>query len=200
MDKKQFVSRLKQVKEQHNLKQREMYEAMGCSQAAYSSYENPNNNKFPSLEHLYNLSQKFNISIDWLLGIETGSKEQNSYYTLADIIHGLFWMDKFRNIKIDSYNQRVPLNYDEDYEMDIYYLSFFKDNEIDNELNDFLKEWKEAKEFCQGKSVGNTMLSLWKKDTIEKAKDKRFVFTEANKNPKLVPIPYGVEDEGLPFN
>lgn len=199
MDKQQFVSRLKQIKEQHNLKQREMYEAMGCSQAAYSSYENPNNNKFPSLEHLYNLSLKFNISIDWLLGIETHTKRQNSYCTLADMIHGLFWMDKFRNIKIDSYEQRFVLD-DKAYEIDIYYLSFFQDDKIDYELNDFLKEWKEAKEFCQGKPVGNTMLSLWKKDTLERAKNKRFVFEESNKNPELVPISYDVEDEGLPFN
>ncbi len=56
IDKKILASRLKELREKNNLKQRDMYEAMQCSQSAYSSYENPDSVKFPSVENLYNLS------------------------------------------------------------------------------------------------------------------------------------------------
>lgn len=85
-----------------------MYEAMQCSQSAYSSYENPDSAKFPSAENLYNLSQHFNVSIDWLLGNEVTEKDHCNF-TLADVIKCLFWMDSHVNLKIEWIQNGIQL-------------------------------------------------------------------------------------------
>lgn len=172
MDKKIFVSRLKELKEKMNLKQRDMYEAMQCSQSAYSTYENPDNNKFPSAENLYNLSQRFHVSIDWLLGNEASTKN-NKDITLADIIKCLFWIDDRVELYINQHENgiQMPASFYEvpDYFIDSYEICFPEYLNNDIELNDFLKEWKEIKEFCKGKSIGGNMYELWKNDILKKA-------------------------------
>lgn len=174
IDKKILASRLKELREKNNLKQRDMYEAMQCSQSAYSSYENPDSVKFPSAENLFNLSQRFNVSIDWLLGNEV-SKKNNEDLTLADIIRCLFWIDERIDISIvqneDEQIYKFTSEDDRPDSTDLCELFFPDCCERSFELNSFLKEWKETKEFCNGKSIGRTMYSLWKNDTLKKARE-----------------------------
>lgn len=174
MDKKILVSRLKELREKNNLKQRDMYEAMQCSQSAYSSYENPDSVKFPSVENLYNLSQRFNVSIDWLLGNEI-SKKDDSDFTLADVIKCLFWIDSHVELKIEWIQNGIQLparwgDVPGDF-VDGYYIYFpqYLGHEI--ELNDLLKDWKEVKGFCDGKDIGKNMYDLWKRDVLKKASE-----------------------------
>lgn len=173
MDKKLFVSRLKELREKNNLKQRDMYEAMQCSQSAYSSYENPDSVKFPSAENLYNLSQHFNVSIDWLLGNDVEEKKHDNS-TLADVIRQLFWIDNQVELKIECIQNSIQLQggWESTGEfIDGYYIYFpqYLGHEI--ELNDFLKDWKDVKGFCDGKDIGKNMYDLWKKDVLKKASE-----------------------------
>ncbi len=172
MDKKILVSRLKELREKNNLKQRDMYEAMQCSQSAYSSYENPDSVKFPSAENLYNLSQRFNVSIDWLLGNEVSKKDKKDL-TLADIIRCLFWIDEKIDMEIKYHEYELPVEIGQPLRENVktYELCFPDYCEVGTELNDFLEEWKETKLFCAGKSIGKTMYDLWKNDILKKAKE-----------------------------
>lgn len=81
-DKHVLVKNLKQFRKERNLKQKDVYEAMGCSQAAYSNYENENSKRLPSVENLINLSEAFGISIDDILGTNIQTRK-----TAADIIN-----------------------------------------------------------------------------------------------------------------
>lgn len=81
-DKCILVKNLKQFRKDRNLKQKDVYEAMGCSQAAYSNYENENSKRLPSVENLINLSEAFGISIDDILGTNIQTRK-----TAADIIN-----------------------------------------------------------------------------------------------------------------
>lgn len=151
-----------------------MYEAMQCSQSAYSSYENPDSVKFPSAENLFNLSQRFNVSIDWLLGNEI-SKRNDDDFTLADVIRCLFWIDSHVELKIEWIQNGIQLpgrwmDVPGDF-IDGYYIYFpqYLGHEI--ELNDLLKDWKDVKGFCDGKEIGKNMYDLWKRDVLRKASE-----------------------------
>ncbi len=172
MDKKILASRLKELREKNNLKQRDMYEAMQCSQSAYSSYENPDSVKFPSAENLFNLSQHFNVSIDWLLGNEISKKSDNDF-TLADVIRCLFWIDSHVELKIEWIQNAIqlPRGWEGTEFIDGYYIYFpqYLGHEI--ELNDFLNDWMDVKRFCDGKDIGKSMYDLWKKDVLKKASE-----------------------------
>ena len=59
--------RLKDLREDHDLKQSEIAEFLGIQQTVYSRYERGFQN-IP-LEHLIKLSEKYNVSTDYILGL-----------------------------------------------------------------------------------------------------------------------------------
>lgn len=59
--------RLKDLREDHDLKQSEIAEFLGIQQTVYSRYERGFQN-IP-LEHLMKLAEKYNVSTDYILGI-----------------------------------------------------------------------------------------------------------------------------------
>lgn len=197
-NKKKLVDRLKQFREKNNLIQKDMYEAMQCSQAAYSSYESVKSDKAPSLEMLLNLREKYNISIDWLLENENTRKanEDKKLKTIGDIIECLFLIEDATHTKIKYVEEERMAQgfegYPREYDFMMYGLFFDTHPFYDEYLNDFMKEWGEIREFCKGKDIGTTVYDLWKKDTVQKNKDKKT-------NYSFQDIPDGVEDEGLPF-
>lgn len=188
-----LVERLKQFRENNNLKQKDMYEAMQCSQAAYSSYESVKSDKTPSVEMLLNLHEIYDISIDWLLGTDDSEtiNKNNELKTMGDIVETLFLIEDATETSISSKKENRYDEYDTDYDeprpyvFTLYGLCFERNIYYGEYLNEFMKEWSEIKEFCKGKEIGTTMYELWKKDIIQKNKNKKM-------NPYL--------DRPLPFN
>lgn len=62
-----FHTRLKQLRQKHNLTQSELADILGLKPTAISNYEAGRNE--PSFEKLIALSKYFDISCDYLLGI-----------------------------------------------------------------------------------------------------------------------------------
>ena len=60
------MKNLKEVRMRNKLTQAEMAKILNISQPVYSRWENSTFE--PSLKHLINISQKFNVSVDYLLG------------------------------------------------------------------------------------------------------------------------------------
>lgn len=90
-----FGSRLRKLRELHNLSQEEMGRRVGRSKPVISNYEN--NLKYPSLDILTNIAALYNVSLDYLVGID--KKEMVSIDGLSDsekeIIHSILL--EFRN-------------------------------------------------------------------------------------------------------
>lgn len=61
-----FGQRLAAIREALELKQSNIGDALGCSNGAYSLYER--NKRQPPLSVLFNLCEKFGVSIDYLIG------------------------------------------------------------------------------------------------------------------------------------
>ena len=63
-----FGLRIRQLRESRNMSQEELGRRVGRSKPVISNYEN--NIKFPPLEVLISISNVFNVSLDYLVGIE----------------------------------------------------------------------------------------------------------------------------------
>lgn len=62
-----YFRRLKDLREDHDLKQSQIAEILGIQQTVYSRYERGFQN-IP-LEHLIKLSETYNVSTDYILGL-----------------------------------------------------------------------------------------------------------------------------------
>lgn len=69
-----YLKRLKDLREDHDLKQTNIAEYLGIQQTVYSRYERGFQNL--PLEHLILLSKKYNVSTDYILGL-TNKPERN---------------------------------------------------------------------------------------------------------------------------
>lgn len=67
-----FSERLKSLRLELNMTQKEFAERIGVTAAALSAYEN--NQKNPSIAVAKRISEKFNISLDWLCGLNEQKK------------------------------------------------------------------------------------------------------------------------------
>jgi transcriptional regulator with XRE-family HTH domain len=205
-NKEKLVERLKQFREENNLKQKDMYEAMQCSQAAYSSYESVKSDKTPSIDMLLNLNAKYNISIDWILGIDIEKKEKKAK-TVSDLLDCLFYIGDNTEMVILQHEitgMMMMNEYPQEHRQKINGIFF---NQIDklvirtwsgkigNYLGSLLGEWKQVKSFCDGKDVGSKMYELWKKDVLEK--NKTYYISEIDQ--AFYAPDFSDDDEELPF-
>ncbi|MFD2131659.1 helix-turn-helix domain-containing protein [Pseudogracilibacillus auburnensis] len=78
-----FRERLKDLRDELNLDQKEMGEKLNLSASAYGYYEQGRNE--PSLQTLIKIAQTFNVTTDYLLGL-TNTRETSVYYKMSDKI------------------------------------------------------------------------------------------------------------------
>ncbi len=71
-----FGNRLKTLRENHNLSQKEFANILNIANSTLSQYES--DKRVPSDEVKLQIAKYFNVTTDYLLGNETKNKEQNS--------------------------------------------------------------------------------------------------------------------------
>jgi len=80
------ISKIKGLREELDLNQKQVAEALGLDNTLYNKYEN-NYNTIP-LVHLNNLCNLFNISIDYILSLNTIKQYNNSQKIVDNMICG----------------------------------------------------------------------------------------------------------------
>lgn len=78
---KKIGEKIRYLRTENKINQKELIQILGISHASLSAYEN--GNKLPSLDVLIKITQYFNVSLDWLCGLEN----QASFCTGADLIN-----------------------------------------------------------------------------------------------------------------
>ena len=68
----QTSARLRAIRKENKLTQREFADLFGISQSSYSAYEN--GSTIPTLEFLIKVAQKYKISMDYLTGLSVDRK------------------------------------------------------------------------------------------------------------------------------
>ncbi len=86
LKKETFIKNISEITK--GMKQKEIAAIMGCTEGTMSKYLNPDKKDFPPVDKLYNLSQHFNVSIDWLIGVK---KKKNTGQKLSarEICHSI---------------------------------------------------------------------------------------------------------------
>jgi len=77
-----FIKNLSEITK--GMKQKEIAVIMGCTEGTISKYLNPDKKDFPPVDKLYNITEHFNVSIDWLVGVRPQQKK-SSQLSLKDI-------------------------------------------------------------------------------------------------------------------
>lgn len=67
------IIRLKELRKREKMSQAEFASAIGMAQQQYSRYET--GEREPQLKHIRRICSIFNVSSDWLLGIEKKKEE-----------------------------------------------------------------------------------------------------------------------------
>ncbi len=93
----EFKNRLKELRKQKGLTQEQLAKRLWVTKSTISAYEA--GNKFPSLDMLIKLSYTFNISTDYLLGVDKRQYLDISDLTISqtEILNKL--ISEFKSIK-----------------------------------------------------------------------------------------------------
>lgn len=78
-----FSKRLKELRINEELTQKELAETLNVSTVSISSYET--GAKTPSFDMVLNIAQKYNVSIDWLCGLSNNMKPNNNITTYKEL-------------------------------------------------------------------------------------------------------------------
>ena len=70
---KTYTERLRELREDNDLKQKQIADILGTTQQVYSRYEN-GLNQIP-IHHLVTLSNFYNVSVDYILGLTDNPKQ-----------------------------------------------------------------------------------------------------------------------------
>lgn len=152
-----FSIRLKSIRNEMDLSQRDFAEKVGCTAATLSAYEN--NTKNPSLEIVKNIAEKCNISIDWLCGLSDNKYINREFVTFSDAINMFFELERVNQLYISpEMMSDVALN-------DSAIINFRND-----EMKSFIKEWIKMKELHDSNSIDDDVYNLWKEKTLLKYK------------------------------
>lgn len=100
--------RIKDLREDNHYKQRQVADYLGISQQAYSYYE-LDKRELPS-RHVVNLAKLYNVSSDYILGIEPG--QVGSYDLSSKFIKDITLKDVIINLeKLNSSNRQEMVKY-----------------------------------------------------------------------------------------
>lgn len=100
--------RIKDLREDNHYKQRQVADYLGISQQAYSYYE-LNKRELPS-RHVVNLAKLYNVSSDYILGMEPG--HIGSYDLNAKFIKDITLKDIIINLeKLNTSNRQEIIKY-----------------------------------------------------------------------------------------
>lgn len=140
-----FADRLKLLRNNLNITQKEFAEKIGITAAALSSYEN--NLKNPSIAVAKRIAETFNVSIDWLCGLSEREKNDDSVETYADVIKLILKLTDNENLKTMIFT--VPNE-------NAAFWGF--DNSV---LHKFFVDWEKIKSIYDQKVIDIDMYQPW---------------------------------------
>ena len=83
-----FATRLKEIRNDNHMTQKEFAQKIGVTPAALSAYEN--NQKNPSVAVLQRIGENFDVSLTWLCGVAQRKSVNKVFTTYTDILEMFF--------------------------------------------------------------------------------------------------------------
>lgn len=186
-----FGKRLKQLRENKKMNQKEFAKVLGITPATLSTYEKAG--KYPAVPKLIEIAQKADTSIDWLLGLNDATITQNKIKTYSDIIKLLVDLSKVKNLIIDIKQSEYADYGGGSYRTELCGV-LFQTRCFDFEK--FFDDWTKMNGLYKNNSIDEEVYNLWIEKTLNKFKDIDISSTENNKD---YSTEYDTNDEDLPF-
>lgn len=149
-----FSQRVRQLRIELNLTQKEFAEKVGLTASALSAYEN--NTKNPSIAVAVRIAEKHHVSIDWLCGL-TDKRNEIELKTYADIYNGLLSISSKVYFELEYLQGLLP-------SMGSMGVIKFTDENI----VDFIKEWNKSLKLLADKIIDVEMYESLMNVLIEK--------------------------------
>jgi len=153
-----FAERIKELRQNLNLSQRDFAESIGVSAMSISTYES--NAKSPSIETVIKIANRHNVSIDWLCGLSDKKAFLNKIETYSDLIRIIIQLEETSGVELALQTESRS--------SDAKLKCVF---EIP-ELTDFYTEWLEMKVVRDTEPMGAKLYQLWLKDVLEKGENR----------------------------
>lgn len=170
-------ARLKELRKQLKMHQPRFAKLIGVSTATLSAYETGAKN--PSIGVLKAISEKCNVSIDWICGVEHDTRP----HTLGDIARFLFVLEDAFSVVMQLSDIAVPCDrsdrnayFTNDYEgwkRDTVALSFNS-----SELEKFLDDWKIFSQLFKNGTVDPDIYEQWKISYTRKLDNSSVIYTD----------------------
>lgn len=135
--------RLRALRSEMKMTQKEFAEKIGFTQATLSAYEN--NQKKPSLDIVMEIAKKCNVSIDWLCGLSDRTRNDNYAETYGDVIQILADAWDAVRFRIIGGNP--------------YYIAPY-----DDVLEFFFKDWSKILDLYYEGTIDRKLYDLWLTD------------------------------------
>lgn len=104
MDEIKFGEKIKLLRINARYTQKEFCDLLGIPQSTLSAYET--DRMMPTLGALINIASKFNVSMDWLCGLERNTVK---FDTVGDVIGAIYDMTEIEGLKIDfTVHDKLP--------------------------------------------------------------------------------------------
>lgn len=159
-DKDIFPARLKELRLNANLSQKEFADSIGLSPMSISSYET--GNKTPSIDTAIRIAEKYNCSIDWLCGLRDEKDSKYTLETYSDLIK--FLVELSQSPKIST-NFSLSVEGANPYDDSPYTVAQIT---IDNiTLVSFFDEWIDIQRACSKATNGKKLLKIWLDDVLK---------------------------------
>lgn len=157
---KDFSTKIKELRESLNLTQSEFSNLINVTQAALSTYEK--GTRKPTLETLLCISEKLDVSLDWLCGIS--NKKFIGYETYNDIFIELLNLCRLKYPNTSSTKHEHVLQINLKYE-DSDKISF---DIYDQNIKNFFSSWtKIYKNYSDG-LIDDEIYTLWLEREMKK--------------------------------
>ena len=165
MQKSSISEKIKELRTNLEMNQKNFSAAIGIRQSTLSSYEN--GIVTPSNEVLLTIAQKFHVSLDWLFGL---SENKIQISTLSDVILVLLQMNESNELRYELEINNILSN-DLETETQKWYAGIrFYGNDPEHSLNgdmcNFLAELEENRESLESYFTGKQTLEYYSTRSI----------------------------------
>lgn len=160
-----FADRLRLFRKQIGATQKEFVQGLSITPSALSSYEKNNIN--PSIATVKEIAEKYNLSIDWLVGLTDDESNDKEIQTYADIVKMLFEIDaamRKRNTKLKIHT----IENDEGWGYSSLSFSELETTDSENNFNIFLNDWNRMRDMYDAGIIDREVYELWKEKTLIK--------------------------------
>lgn len=195
---KVLAERLKELREKTGLSQALFSDSIGIKQPTFNSYERGINK--PQIDTLVKIAKKYDISIDWLVGLsDDNGRNKFCLDTYSDVLHLIFELSALDGAEADigfSKVENVPFS--DIPKFDDQYTNFMMIYFDDTIINDVLKDCKKMLDLLHEGLIDGEVFDLWKEKTLNKYNS---YFNTANRNVRPNNQPSDIPDDSeIPFN